>query len=192
MEEKYLKGCPLTIFLAAVNAAVYMAQIIMPELEMKLALIPLFVSEGEHYRMVTTMFTHSSPEHLGGNIIAIIALGPLLEKNIHRFKYLIIYFLSGLCGSILVLVTSDPWTMTVGASGAIWGLMAASAMEMYKIGDRKRLLAVLANVAINVVSTFTSPNISVAGHFGGLVGGFVTGLLFIGLSPKGRCPERWE
>ncbi|HEX6115560.1 MAG TPA: rhomboid family intramembrane serine protease, partial [Solirubrobacterales bacterium] len=137
----------------------------------------LVVSEdgGELYRIVTGAFLHGGIIHLGLNMLVLFILGRLLEPGIGGARLAAIYFVSLLAGSFGALLL-DPDKVTVGASGAIFGLMAAAFVIA-----RKRGMEALSNeigvlVAINLVITFTIPNISIGGHIGGLVGGGLAAL----------------
>src|SRR5918992_800396 len=133
------------------------------------------VADGEWYRIVTGGFLHAGLIHLGLNMLVLYFLGRLLEPAIGGPRMLAIYLVSLLAGAFGALLL-DPDQITVGASGAIFGLMAAA----FVIARRRGMEALAGEigmlVAINLLITFTIPNISIGGHIGGLVGGALAAL----------------
>jgi membrane associated rhomboid family serine protease len=133
------------------------------------------VAGGEWYRIVTGGFLHAGLIHLGLNMLVLYFLGRLLEPAIGAPRLLAIYLVSLLAGAFGALLL-DPNQITVGASGAIFGLMAAA----FVIARRRGMEALAGEigmlVAINLLITFTIPNISIGGHLGGLVGGALAAL----------------
>ncbi|MBN1173493.1 MAG: rhomboid family intramembrane serine protease [Micromonosporaceae bacterium] len=127
------------------------------------------VSNGDYYRLVTSMFLHYGVLHLLMNMWALWVLGRLLETALGPGRFLALYLLSGLGGSVAVYAFSSPHAATAGASGAIFGLFAALFIVLRRLGrDSSSVLPVL---LINLMITFTVPGISIAGHLGGLVCG---------------------
>jgi membrane associated rhomboid family serine protease len=130
------------------------------------------VAYGEWWRIVTSGFLHENILHIGFNMWVLYYLGVLLEPAIGRLRFALIYFVSLLCGSFGALLI-DPHSVTVGASGAIFGLMGAAAVEM-----RARQVPIFQSgvgtlIVLNLVISFSIPGISYAGHIGGLIGGAV-------------------
>ena len=115
------------------------------------------------------MFLHGSIIHLGFNMYALWIFGPAIERRYGAARYLALYFAAGLWGSAGALILS-PNGYTVGASGAIFGLMGAF-VAIAKVQGARDLGGVGAMIAINLVFTFAVPGISIGGHLGGLVGG---------------------
>ncbi len=125
------------------------------------------VAEGEYYRIITGGFLHSGLIHLGLNMLALFFLGALLERAIGAWRFAGIFFVSLLGGSLGALILS-PDDLTVGASGAVFGLMAAAFLEARDRGRHDVASQIGFYVVINLVFTFSVPNISVGGHLGGL------------------------
>jgi membrane associated rhomboid family serine protease len=141
------------------------------------------VSEGAYWQLVTSMFTQVQPWHLGLNMLVLWFLGPQLEAVLGRARYLALYGVSGLAGSVLVYWFSGEQSVTVGASGAIFGLLGALLVVVHKIrGDVQGILGWL---AINAVFTFLVPNVSWQGHLGGFLGGVLVTALLV-YAPKDR------
>jgi membrane associated rhomboid family serine protease len=146
------------------------------------------VADGEYWRLVTSGFLHSGLFHLLFNMLSLWILGSMLEPAIGRLRFALIYLVSLLCGSFGALLL-EPDGLTVGASGAIFGLMAAAAVVA-----RNRGLSLMESglgiwIVLNLVITFSVPNISIGGHIGGLVGGAATAFVLFELGDRVRLPE---
>jgi membrane associated rhomboid family serine protease len=129
------------------------------------------VSDGSWWQVVTSMFTHVEPLHIGLNMLTLYFLGPPVEMVLGRARFLALYLVAGLGGSAAVMLFSDPITPTLGASGALYGLMGALVVLARKVGgDYQQILVWL---GLNLVLTFTVANISWQGHLGGLAVGTV-------------------
>ena len=127
-------------------------------------------TEGEWYRLITAAFLHASLIHLGMNMFMLWIVGAPVEQAIGRGRFLALYFVSGLAGSAGALLLS-PNAITVGASGAIFGILGAALVlepqRNYVLGGQAFGL-----IAFNLIITFAfSSYISIGGHMGGLVGG---------------------
>jgi membrane associated rhomboid family serine protease len=129
------------------------------------------VADGAYWQLVTSMFTHVEIWHIGFNMLALWILGPQLELAIGRLRFLALYLLSGLAGSALVYWAGPQNQSTLGASGAIFGLMGALLVLAFRV--RGNVQQILIWIAINAVFTFSVRNISWQGHVGGFVGGLV-------------------
>ena len=129
---------------------------------------------------VTSMFQHASAIHILMNMLSLIALAPAVILIFNRFWYLIGYLVSGLFASFSNAIFA-PDTVTLGASGAICGLMG-----MLVIGglfsynknyiDFKEIITA---VLLMVIATLSNPSVSITGHFGGFVGGLIVGLILV-------------
>ena len=128
------------------------------------------VGEGEYYRIITGGLLHSGIIHLGLNMVALYFLGALLERAIGARRFAGIFLVSLLGGSLGALVLSAE-SLTVGASGAVFGLMAAAFLEAKDRGLDDVASQIGFYVIINLIFTFSVPNISIGGHLGGLLAG---------------------
>jgi membrane associated rhomboid family serine protease len=139
------------------------------------------VAHGDWGRLITAAFLHYGPFHLLLNMLALYWFGSALEQRIGSGRFLLLYLVSGLAGSAGALLL-DPTTPTVGASGAIFGVLGAGLVleqqRDYVFGG-----SALGIIVINLVLTFSIANISIGGHIGGLAGG---ALAMLGLTRFGR------
>ena len=134
------------------------------------------VAEGEPYRIVTSAFLHAGFLHLALNMFALYILGVLLEPAVGTARFVGIYAVSILAGSFGALLF-DPNEVTVGASGGIFGLMAAAFLIARNRGLDELASQIGFFVIINLVITFSVNNISIGGHIGGLIGGVVAAVI---------------
>jgi membrane associated rhomboid family serine protease len=170
-------GALVTRALIAINVAVYLAELAQGaglnansgSIYTKGVLYGPVVAQGDWWRLITAAFLHYGPLHLGLNMLALWWFGGPLEHVLGRGRFLLLYLVSGLAGSAGALL-DKPLIPTVGASGAIFGILGA----MFVL-ERQRAVtfggSVLPIIAINLVFTFTISNISIGGHLGGLAGG---------------------
>ena len=162
----------VTYALIAANLAMFVLQNVSPEVQSELVLrSPAVADGGDLYRLVSSAFLHYGVTHLLFNMWALYVIGPPLEAWLGRLRFGALYALSALGGSVLVYLLSSLGAATAGASGAIFGLFGAT----FVIGRRLNLDTrwVLGLIALNLIITFTIPNISWQGHIGGLVTGAV-------------------
>src|SRR5439155_22754495 len=139
------------------------------------------VANGDWWRLITAAFLHASLIHIGFNMYFLWFAGAPVEAALGRGRFLLVYLVSGLAGSAGALVL-DPTTPTVGASGAIFGILGAG-LVLERQRDYVFGGSALGMVLINLAFTFSISNISIGGHIGGLIGG---ALATLGLSRFGR------
>ena len=137
------------------------------------------VDSGDWWRIVTSGFLHAGLLHLLFNMYVLYIAGTLLEPGIGTPRFLGIYFVSLLSGAAGALLLS-PNEVTVGASGAIFGLMAAVLVVARGRGVDELVQQFGLFIVLNLVITFAIPNISIGGHLGGLVGGGLAAAIFVG------------
>jgi membrane associated rhomboid family serine protease len=171
-------GAKVTKALIGINVAVYVAELaqgggvygVNSTIYEKGFLYAPFVGQGDWWRLMTAAFLHYGPFHLILNMLGLYWFGSLLEQRIGSGRYLLIYIVSGLAGSAGALVVS-PTSATVGASGAIFGILGAG-LVLERQRDYVFGGSALGVIVANLVLTFAwSGNISVGGHIGGLIGG---------------------
>jgi membrane associated rhomboid family serine protease len=138
---------------------------------------PAGVDHGEWWRLITSAFLHYGVFHIAVNMYSLYFAGSILEQVIGRWRFLVLYLVSGLAGAAGALIAS-PNAITVGASGAIFGILGA-----LFVLERQRHLATGGQIAglivINLIFTFAFPGISIGGHLGGLAAGVVLMLAFL-------------
>jgi membrane associated rhomboid family serine protease len=141
------------------------------------------VANGQWYRIISSGFLHENIVHIGLNMWVLYLLGQLLEPVLGRLRFALVYVVAMLAGGLGVLVLA-PNQLTVGASGAIFGLMGAAVAVMRSRGINPFATGIGTTILLNLLITFTIPNISIGGHIGGLIGGFVAGWLLVDLPPS--------
>ncbi len=154
------------------------------------ALVPIFVAEGEWWRLVTNGFLHAGLLHIAMNMLSLYFVGLALERLLGRGRFLIVYLLSLLGGSVAAFVLSDIDTATVGASGAIFGLLGALAVTFKRMRLDLRQLGFI--VLLNLVITFTNSSISWQAHLGGFVVGAIVGAAMVYPPAARRAAWQWS
>lgn len=124
---------------------------------------------GEWWRLGSAAFLHGSFLHIAFNMYVLFALGPTLERILGHYRYLLLYVLAAFGGGVASYLFSDMRTVSVGASGAIFGLMGALVVAGRKL--RYDVTQVLVLLGINVVIGFLAPGVDWRAHLGGLVTG---------------------
>jgi membrane associated rhomboid family serine protease len=152
----------------------------------ELELVPLRVAvEGEYWRLVGSAFLHIGLLHLAGNLLALAIVGPALERVFGWWRYLAVYLVSALGGSVAVYLFGSPYGAVAGASGAIFGLFAGTLIVVRKLGLDARFMVVA--VALNFGVSF-APGISLLGHLGGFIAGGLLSLAMVYAPAKSRTP----
>ena len=184
----------VTAGLIAANVVVFLVDLFsgtvngLGELGDKWALFGPAVADGDWWRPITVGFVHSGLIHIGFNMVLLFQLGSLLEPALGRIRFAALYAMSLLGGSFLVLIMSYD-TPTVGASGAVFGLMGAAVVAFRSRGIDPFSTGIPQLLGINLFLTFAlSRYISVGGHIGGLIAGLVGGWLLFELErvPQGK------
>ncbi len=137
---------------------------------------PAGVANGEWWRLISAAFLHYGPLHLGMNMLGLYFAGSILEQVIGRWRYVMLYFVSGLAGSAGALVVT-PNSPTAGASGAIFGVLGGL-LILERRGNIATGGQVLGLIILTLVITFAIPGISIGGHLGGLTAGVVLMLAY--------------
>lgn len=155
---------------------------------------PLIETAGsEWWRIITGGFLHGGFIHVALNMFVLYILGTLLEPAIGTTRMLAIYFVSLIAGSAGALLLTDPVQNTVGASGAIYGMFAATLLIARSRGLNQIVAQLGFWLVLNLVLTFSVPGISIGGHLGGLIGGAIAGAVVLGVERRSgssiRAPE---
>jgi membrane associated rhomboid family serine protease len=144
---------------------------------------PYGVADGQWYRLITSAFLHEPPDnglglaHIIFNMWALIVVGPALERTLGRWRFLTIYLVSALAGSVLFYLIAKPTAEALGASGAIFGLFGAWFVlaRRLRLDSRQVVLLIVLNLGI----TFLVPNIAWQDHIGGLIAGTALTAAFV-------------
>ena len=182
-------GRPIvTYVLIAINVVVFGLQLLIPSFTNHLVYAGLYTSgyfEPEPWRMATSMFAHSTSfiGHIAFNMYALYICGRVLEPMLGRLRFLALYLVSGLGGSVAVLLITDPRVPVLGASGAVFGLFAAMFVLLRSRGVQTMQIVVL--IVINLVIGFIFPGIAWEAHVGGLILGAAMAAVFA-YSPRGN------
>jgi membrane associated rhomboid family serine protease len=147
-------------------------------LQAQLALFGPFVHDGQLYRLVTSGFVHYGIVHILFNMVILYRFGEMLEPALGPVRYVSLYIAALLTGSFGALLLS-PHALTAGASGAVFGLIAATAIGLHQRGVNVWQSGVGGLIVVNLVLTFVISGISIGGHLGGLAGGFLVGAFML-------------
>lgn len=166
--------------LIGINVAVFIAELVVSgqSVVMRYGMLPSVVALGQWWRLITSAFLHApgSIFHILFNMWALFVLGPPLEALLGRLRFATLYPLSALGGSALIYLVGPVNGLSIGASGAIFGLFGATFIVARRLNlDTRWILGLL---AINLVITFTIPGISWQAHVGGLVTGLLLALAY--------------
>lgn len=186
-EAGLFASAPATFILIALNAAAFLAEVAgasggfgvgNSSVVREFGLFGPSVAEGEWYRLLGSGFLHVSLIHIGFNMFALYFLGRLLEPGIGTVRFVFLYFAS-LFGGAFGALLLNPDALTIGASGAIFGIFGAA----FVIARGRGVDAVAGTIGVilllNLAISFGSPDISLGGHLGGLVAGVICALAII-------------
>ena len=149
----------------------------------------LFVTEPHGwYRLITSGFLHFGIVHIGLNMFFLWVLGPMLEPALGRVRFILLY-IAALLGGSLGVILLDKGGISAGASGAVFGLLAAAAIGQWRRGINPLTTGIGATLLMNLVITFAIPGISIGGHIGGIVAGSICG--WVMLAPAYHQVPRW-
>ena len=155
----------------------------------RFAFSPIAVADGQNYRLITATFLHANVMHILFNMYALYLVGPQLEAILGRWRFLSLYLLSALGGSVLGYLIDPLTVVSVGASGAIFGLFGGLLVVAKRYNAN--VAPILALIGINLVLTFVVPSIDWRAHVGGLVTGTVVTALYAYVPVKARPLVGW-
>jgi membrane associated rhomboid family serine protease len=184
---------PVTYALIAINVVIYLVTVVQGNglsnpggsLYLRWLLFGPFVAHGGWYRLITSMFLHGFLLHIVFNMVALYFIGVPVEQYLGRARYIGLYFVSGLAGAAGALLQA-PLAPTVGASGAIFGILGAMMIIEWQITGRLAGQA-MTWIVINLVISFSFSGISWGGHLGGLIGGILITLAYAHWGDRGRA-----
>lgn len=179
----------VTTVLVGVNVAVYVLSLLSAGLVVQFGMAGVAVATGEWWRLVTAAFLHASLWHVGLNMLALWILGGVLEPLLGRARFLTVYLLSALGGASASYLFNDPRVLSVGASGAVFGLLGAILVALRRLN--RDVSGVVALLMINVVLGFVVPNIDWRAHLGGFLVGVVVTAAFVYAPRRYRTAAGW-
>ena len=148
--------------------------------------VPSLIRSGDYYRLIASGFLHIGVIHLLCNMYSLFILGPNIEHFYGKAKYILIYFYSMIIASLFVMVFQNDYSVSAGASGAIFGLLGSLLYFGYHyrgyMGNQV-INQIIPVIIINLVIGFISPGISNAAHIGGLIGGISVSFM-LGINDK--------
>jgi membrane associated rhomboid family serine protease len=175
MQPGQTRMTPVVTALIALNVIIFLITSSRPDVEVHYAQIPSRIAAGQYYRLITAAFLHANFYHILFNMLALLIIGPPIEAAIGRVRFLALYLLAALGGSVCSYLFSPVNIAGVGASGAIFGLFGA-----YFVLARARRAetgGIVALIAVNLVFSFVDSTIDWRAHVGGLITGFTIGAM---------------
>lgn len=188
LDADSIKHSRITLSLIIINVFCFLTFNIILPIEYILTLVQINsnIIAGEYWRLFTSMFLHADIMHILSNMIALLLFGAAVENNYSKLEYLIIYFISGLIGNLFSLLLLPLNTISLGASGAIFGLIGA-AFILYTVEGEKTLIFLgLFYLAYFIISSI-APGINLWAHLFGLLGGICFGYIFAHRKRKNRA-----
>jgi len=185
--KQYTKYYPVVSMFIAINLIFYVLTILpgVGVLVLNYGIqVNLLIQNGEWWRIFSAMFLHAGFLHVLFNMFSLYIFGPELEKIAGKARFITIYLLSGIVGNVATYLLNDSGYGSLGASGAIFGIFGAFGALVYYTRRTMPMLRklILPIIVISVIMTFIQPNVNVYAHLGGLVTGFILGLIY--LHPK--------
>ena len=186
---KYSKNYPVIISIILLNILVFVGGLFSgyySEIVAKGATMNYLIEKGEVWRLLTAVFIHDGFSHLIFNIFALYVFAPIIEKELGKFKFLIMYLSSGVLGNFFTYLLKDDTYSSVGASGAVFGVLGAVlALAITSWNKNEELkITIIPVIIISIVLTFLQPNINETAHIGGFLSGLIISLVFLKISNK--------
>lgn len=180
----------VNIIIVALNILIFMILSLLGDMESGYfveqhgGMFPLRITEnGEWWRLVTSMFLHFGVQHLANNMLVLFCTGDKLELAVGRWRYVLIYFGSGICGGILslcMMLRQQDYAVSAGASGAIFGVIGALLWIVIRNRGRLETLTtrrMLLMILLSLYLGFTGTGVDNWCHVGGVAGGFILSVL---------------
>ena len=177
LDASNIKKARITIFLITFNTLLYLFFSFGNLEDLFYLLVQInskVVYNLELWRLITSMFLHGDALHLFSNMVSLLIFGSYIELSFSKVKFVLIYFVSGFLGSLFTVFLLPLNTISLGASGAVFGLIGAALSILIVERNNPLIILGLIYVFYFVFSSF-SPGINYFAHIFGLLGGFVTG-----------------
>ena len=179
LDASNIKKARITIFLITFNTLLYLFFSFGNLDDLFYILVQInskVVYDLELWRLLTSMFLHGDALHLFSNMVSLLIFGSYIELSFSKYKFILIYFISGFLGSLFTLFLLPLNTISLGASGAIFGLIGAALSILIVERNNPLIILGLIYVFYFVIMSFSS-GINYIAHIFGLLGGFVVGYL---------------
>jgi membrane associated rhomboid family serine protease len=134
------------------------------------------VAQGAYWQLITSTFTHFEILHIGLNMIGLWIFGSFLERELGRWRYLALYLVSGIVGSVAVYLVAGPGVAAYGASGSVFGLFGAAFVVLLRL--RRDITQLVVLLVLNLFISFTVPHIAWQAHIGGMIAGAAIGYVY--------------
>ncbi len=180
LDQNSLKNSKISLTLIIINIFCFIGFNLIFPYEFMLLFVQiniLVIEQLEVWRLITAMFLHADVMHLFFNMVALLLFGVAVENSFSKLEFIIVYFLSGLIGNLFSLILLPPYSISLGASGGIFGLIGAAFVIIALSRERALLFLGLGYVAFFVLSSI-GPGINLWAHLFGLIGGILFGYLF--------------
>jgi rhomboid protease GluP len=181
LDADSLKEARITLTLIFINVLCFITFTLLLPVEYVLQLAQIntrILNNNEYYRLITSMFLHADFMHIFSNMIALLIFGATVENNYSKIEYLLIYFISGLIGNLFSLLLLPMNSISLGASGAIFGLIGAAFILFTMDGDKTIIFLGLLYLIYFIVASL-APGINLWAHLFGLIGGLIFGYVII-------------
>jgi len=178
LDSESFKKARITLTLIFINILFFFT--ISTNLEIQYLLVQINYSviyEWQFWRLISAIFLHGDFLHLFSNMIGLLLFGVFLENNMPKMNFLIIYFVSGLIGNLFTLILLPIYSISLGASGSIFGLIGASFVMIATQRDKSLILLGGIYLLYFIISSL-APGINLWAHIFGLLGGILFGYLF--------------
>lgn len=197
MSEKWIKQAYVTITLVVINCIIFLILEIMGDTldsdfmaKMGAVWPPYIQEKGQYWRLLTATFMHFGFDHILNNMLILLCAGIILEDALGHVKYLILYLIAGIGGSTLSylqMLHSGDYAVAAGASGAIFGIIGALLWIVIRHKGRYETLTgkgLLFMIVISLYYGIHTGGVDNWGHVGGLLMGFLMGILLYRKKPK--------
>ena len=179
LDASNIKEASITIFLISINTLLFILFSFAFE-DIFYLLVQInskIINDFEIWRLFTSMFLHGDALHLFSNMVSLLIFGAYVELSYSKYQFIIIYIISGLIGSFFSMLLLPSYIISLGASGAIFGLIGAAFSILIVQKDTPLIILGLIYVFYFVFSSF-SPNVNYFAHIFGLLAGLIIGYLF--------------
>jgi rhomboid protease GluP len=196
---RFVKNYPVTGSIVVLNAVIFLLQAIFggfssQELVEWGGLWPILIKgTNAYWRILTSMFLHGGLLHVISNLFVLYLLGTALERTMGPLRYFLLYMFSGIGGGLAVLYLGAQNTVTIGASGAIYGIIGALLYITFQKPTwftPESVRSIRSLMLINLIFTFLVPGVSIPGHLGGLAIGILTMIVLLPNKPYFRRFEK--